>query len=132
MKKIIYTIVICLLLIACNTHHKGYNSNGVLIADTLFINDSIAELTKFDEEGNVIEESILLNGLLNGVQKMYYPTGDVKSEIDFLKGKENGNWKIWYSNGFVHLKGKSKNGKYIKVEEFYDNVSLAYQINYLR
>lgn len=129
MKYLVYSFF-CVLLFACNTHHKGFNDKGVLVADTLMLNDSLFEIKSYDDNGKLIEEASLLNGLLNGVQKMYFPSGALKSEIAFENGKENGNWKIWYANGFVHLKGKSENGKYVKVEEYYDNGTLAYQLNF--
>ncbi len=53
------------------------------------------------------------NGKLNGVQKEYYESGEIKSERTYKDGKRNGVLKKYYKSGNLKEEVTLANGKAI-------------------
>ena len=69
-----------------------------------------------------ILETYLLNGLINGTYKEWYPNGVLKNEGNFINGKRQGRFNSWYPNG------KKKN-ECIYTNDVLDSISLSYYGN---
>ncbi len=58
----------------------------------------------------LMSEGIIDNyGTYKGHWKIYYPTGQLKEEGDYLNGVKDGEWKYYYRNGTLE-----QTGKYVK------------------
>lgn len=60
-----------------------------------------------------IEEGYYKNDRREGVWKKYYPSGKLRSEINFVAGRPQGNYTTYYSNGITEEKGVWEEGKNI-------------------
>jgi uncharacterized protein len=54
------------------------------------------------------------NYKIEGIQKTYYPTGQLETEISFKKGQKNGPFTEWYLNGAIKSQGEFYNNLPIK------------------
>ena len=58
-------------------------------------------------------EIIFVNGFKEGTSKWFYVNGNVKSEINFKKNKQDGPFKIFSQDGIIIESGIFKDGKKI-------------------
>ena len=66
------------------------------------------------ENGQIKLEVVYKNGKENGSWKQWYENGQVKSEVKFVDGIKEGIETIWNKNGTVRSKDQYINGKVIK------------------
>ena len=60
------------------------------------------------------------DGRVNGVSKLYYPSGKLASVATFKNGKVEGVQKDYYENGKLKIESSQKNGLPDGVSKFYD------------
>lgn len=58
-------------------------------------------------------EIMFINGFKEGTSKWFYVNGNVKSEINFKKNKQDGPFKIFSKDGSIIESGEFKDGKKI-------------------
>jgi antitoxin component YwqK of YwqJK toxin-antitoxin module len=102
----------------------AYHSNGrQAITATYYkgVPDGIRR--EFDENGMVINGYVFANGILKyegitdedgkrqGLWKEFYPTGEIKSEGNYVNSNKEEVWKFYFENQKIEVKGKYKNGK---------------------
>lgn len=64
------------------------------------------------EQDVKMSEGIIDNyGTYKGNWKLYYPTGEVKAEGNYVDGIKDGEWKYYYTNTALEQKGKYVKGK---------------------
>lgn len=64
------------------------------------------------DQDNLMSEGIIDNyGTYRGYWKIYYPTGELKEEGEFIDGVREGEWKFYYRNQKPEQKGKYVKGK---------------------
>jgi antitoxin component YwqK of YwqJK toxin-antitoxin module/predicted negative regulator of RcsB-dependent stress response len=73
--------------------------NGVKHFRLMYKNDIPIEATYYDLKGNVIATYGDANGTFKG--KGYYPTGELRSEYEYEKGKAVGQWKYYARAGHL-------------------------------
>ena len=78
---------------------------------------------EFDEMGTVIKGYVFANGILRfegitdvdgkrqGLWKEYYPTGELKSQGNYINSNPDGAWKFYFIDQRVEVEGRYKNGK---------------------
>ena len=77
-----------------------------------------------DEKGNVVE-------IRNGLTKEFYPSGQIKSEIDFSNGKVNGQVKTYFENGKTsEISSWTNDLRNGFSKFFYDNGTVYQEENY--
>ncbi|MEO6882456.1 MAG: toxin-antitoxin system YwqK family antitoxin [Bacteroidia bacterium] len=83
----------------------------------------------YDPYGPVVSTENYLNGLKNGVCKIFYPNGQVNEERTWLNGKQNGIWRQYFENGAIKSLGRYQNDSLDgRVTFFYpDGVKIAAQ-----
>jgi antitoxin component YwqK of YwqJK toxin-antitoxin module/lipopolysaccharide biosynthesis regulator YciM len=91
------------------TEKRQYNDSGKFDGDDIFYhngalhyklinkNDIPVEATYYDLQGKVIATVGDANGTFKG--KGYYPTGELRSEYQYEKGKATGTWKYYERTG---------------------------------
>lgn len=80
---------------------------------------------RFYSNGNIYEEINFLKGKYNGQRKEYYNKGQVKVISSYIDNKLDGDWLSFYENGTKQSEGKyingERNGTY---KEYYENGNL--------
>jgi len=111
---------------------KMFNENKTFIESVYNQTDSIIKLRnniyrKILLSGKVIEQSAyhnsngtiaceacLVNNIINGYRRFYYPNGKIKHEENYLNGDLDGVCKSWDENGILIKTSIYKNGKRLK------------------
>ena len=64
-------------------------------------------------------------------EKIYYENGQLKLEVNYKDGKEEGLWKGYYDNSQLRMEGNYKDGKQEGLwKGYYDNGQLRSEGNY--
>ncbi len=73
-----------------------------------------------------VEEGVFQNGRKTGVWIKYYPSGIIKSKINYVNGRSYGNFELYFPNGQLEEKGtwqsKVYNGKFVR---YYEDGTIA-------
>ena len=77
------------------------------------------DLTKGLEEHEI--EYSYLDGKLHGMNREYYPSGQIRRECNYNNGLRDGIAKNWEENGSLRHETEYKNGKRNGVEKIYKN-----------
>ena len=89
-----------------------FNSSGGLLKEINYVFDPTKKM-----ECNYEYSSANINGLQNGVSKIFSSSGKPKSEFNYLNGKENGKCTDYTQDGLVkqyhNYTNGVKNGKYV-------------------
>lgn len=82
------------------------------------------------EEGLFIGRGFLENGKKEGIWHYSYETGELKSEIEYKNGIENGTLKLWHRNGTLKMITTNVNGKTNGLwQEYYENGQIKEENN---
>lgn len=68
------------------------------------------KLTRFFEDGAILEESNYQKDTLHGERKLFYEDGQLQSLEKYKKGSFDGLYQAFYNNGQVELEGNYTNG----------------------
>ncbi|GJL79124.1 MAG: hypothetical protein NPINA01_21130 [Nitrospinaceae bacterium] len=68
-------------------------------------------IRKFDEKGNIVSERNFHHGVLEGVSKMYYSSGELMTHWVYKKGKRHGVGIGYFRNGKIKDEGFYKDDK---------------------
>lgn len=81
-------------------------------------------VTYYFSNGTVVyKKERYKKGLLDGLYKEYYPSGELKVDGAYDKGYEEGIWKFYQKTGKIKTKGRYKNGEKVgKWITYYRNV----------
>ena len=78
---------------------------------------------EYDENGKVVNGFVFAKGILKyegitdedgkrqGLWREFYPTGELKSEGNYIDSKQDGGWKFYFENQKTEVEGRYKNGK---------------------
>ena len=102
--------------------HRKYNINSELIESYIY-----------DDFGNIIGTGIIEeNGIYKGKFINYYPTGEKKSEGNYLNGNKNGLWIYYYKSGVIEQEGYFRNGKIDGIWKwFYESGKIKCKENFI-
>ncbi|HIP37556.1 MAG TPA: hypothetical protein EYG85_11960 [Crocinitomix sp.] len=89
-----------------------------------------ATLNYYHDDNKTLKETLpLKNGQINGLFKSFYPSGKLKSKIDYRESKREGSHKVYYENGKINyeanMQNEKKNGH---AKEWYKNGQLRFDI----
>lgn len=73
---------------------------------------------EYYESGELLSESTVKNGEIDGIKKYYYPTGELLEELNFAYGERNGLRKCFLKSGKVYLEQYFANGKSVGIRKF--------------
>ena len=109
-----------------------HNDNRQIEFDYNFVNGKTNGIQKIYYESGQLY--IIVNSkddLEHGKMKMYRKNGQLWKEESFLDGKKNGPYKYYYENGSLMSEGNFKNGKRVGIQKiYYENGELEGEINY--
>lgn len=112
--------------------YKGYNIHGVVVArGKLKDNNQTGRWDFFDDNGLLSwNENFDEEGLLEGIQKKYYPHGQVSESYTYKKDTLNGYYASYYPSGKIHHQGYylagKKHGKWYEYNAFGTLISSYY------
>ncbi len=91
----------------------GYANNKKQGIFREYDRDSGKIINSFIYEQDVkMSEGIIDNyGIYKGKWKIFYKTGELKEEGEYIDGIKEGEWKYYYTNGVIEQKGKYVKGK---------------------
>ena len=70
--------------------------------------------------------------ITSGLHQMWYYSGKIKSEVNYVNNKREGLFIGWYENGQIHKKGYYVNGQMEGLyQEWYDNGAILLKANYV-
>ncbi len=92
---------------------KMFYNNGVVKAEGRFHNRKKDGVWKFySRSPNLLKkEESYKDGINDGAWRIYYPHGQLSSEVFWKDGKRDGTWKEFFENGEPSLDANFKNGK---------------------
>lgn len=99
------------------------------LAFTIFINCSYQDCGElvFDKNSRT---TYLKNSLFTGKCKSFYFSGDLRSNEQYLNGKDHGEWIFYFKNGVIQTKGSFDKGKRIGRWEYYYENGKVWKINF--
>ena len=104
---------------------KNYEKrNGVLYVDNILANGK----QEYKEKNGVIIKGNYREGLPDGVQEKYYPSGKIYGKINIINNKTEGTETNYYENGKILSQLDYTQGKLISGKIYYENGDLLTKI----
>ena len=104
---------------------KNYEKrNGVLYVDNVLVNGK----QEYKEKNGVIIKGNYREGLPDGVQEKYYPSGKIYGKINIINNKTEGTETNYYENGKTLSQLDYTQGKLISGKIYYENGDLLSKI----
>lgn len=91
-----------------------YNQKGSKVSEGKVLNKQYEGEWKYYHENSqqVMTIENYTNGKLDGLRKVFYPSGKIAEEMNYKVGKKNGSYKQYAENGIVLEESNYKNGEY--------------------
>ena len=104
---------------------KNYErKNGSLYVDNVLANGK----QEYKEKNGVIIKGNFKDGLADGLQERYYPSGKLYGKINIVNNKVEGTETTYYENGKIISELNYTQGKLISGKIYYENGDLLSQI----
>jgi hypothetical protein len=92
--------------------------------------NKVKKLPDYPAEAKV-EEGKFVDSKKDGIWKMYFANGTVKSEITYTNNRPSGYAKIYYPNGKLQEEGNWENNRWVGgYKTYYENGQAFYDFNY--
>lgn len=87
-------------------YNKTFSEDGVVIAEGFFIDKKREGEWRFYDEKTktLILTEEYQNGILNGVSRTYFLTGNLSEETHYINGTKQGLWQKFYANNMLEAK----------------------------
>lgn len=134
MKKLLLFILICQTAIAQSNNtdtlaQNAVDANGLKQGYWIVLN-TVKKLPNYAMEAKV-EEGKFADSKKIGIWKMYFPNGNIKSEITFTNNRPSGYAKMYYENGKVQEEGNWENNRWVgDYKTYYENGQVFYDFKY--
>lgn len=91
-----------------------YNQKGSKVSEGKVVNKQYEGEWKYYHEDSqqVMTIENYINGKLDGLRTVFYPSGKIAEEMNYKVGKKNGTYKQYAENGMVLEESNYKNGEY--------------------
>jgi antitoxin component YwqK of YwqJK toxin-antitoxin module len=92
---------------------RFYYDTGEVAAEGLYFGNQKDSLWSYYSyyTAALTSTEIYVKGVKQGVEKKYYPNGQVSEEVEWQKGIKNGIWNQYFDDGNVKMKSTCKNNK---------------------
>lgn len=133
MKKLLLFILICQTALAQSTNSDTLNqvdpATGLKQGYWIVLN-SVKKLPNYNMEAKV-EEGTFTDSKKVGIWKMFFPNGNLKSEITFTNNRPSGYAKMYYENGKLQEEGNWENSRWVGgYKSYYENGQAFYDFKY--
>jgi len=91
-----------------------YNQNKNKVSEGKLINKEYVGEWKYYHEDSpqIMTIENYVNGKLNGLRSVFYPSGKIAEEMNYKNGIKEGSYKNYAENGIVFEESNYKNGEY--------------------
>jgi len=96
--------------------NKGFYESGNLFFERLLKNGYYKEY--YDSDVLKVESNYIDNQL-NGIWKLFYPTGELEWQVAYKEGYKEGSYKQFYKNDILKVEGFTKKNKKEGIEKRY-------------
>lgn len=93
----------------------------ILLIFLFFSCDSSKIEKTFYEDGSIMEEFTVHNGIKNGPFKDYYQNGQIATEGNFHNNRMDGKWNSYYENGNMLSRGIYDDGELVDMDAWDEN-----------
>jgi antitoxin component YwqK of YwqJK toxin-antitoxin module len=102
-------------------HTRFYYDTGEIAAEGLYLRNQKDSLWKYYSyyTGALTSTEIYANGVKQGIEKKYYPNGQVSEEIEWQNGIKNGMWNQYFDDRTAKMKSTCKNNQLTGPYTFY-------------
>ena len=107
-----------------NTSKNYERKNGVLYVDNVLANGK----QEYKEKNGVVIKGKYREGLPDGIQEKYYPSGKIYGKINIINNKTEGTETNYYENGKTLSQLDYTQGKLISGKIYYENGDLLSKI----
>lgn len=107
-----------------NTSKNFEKKNGVLYVDNILANGK----QEYKEKNGVVIKGNYREGLPDGIQERYYPSGKMYGKINIINNKTEGTETNYYENGNTLSQLDYTQGKLISGKIYYENGDLLSKI----
>ncbi len=106
---------------AASSGFKLYNDQGEIkaVGSQSSSGEAQTELRTYFKNGKLSGHWILMDGVMAGMQTLYYPDGALRMELPFLKGALHGELKEYDQQGYLRWSAFFEEGQKQGVEYFY-------------
>jgi antitoxin component YwqK of YwqJK toxin-antitoxin module len=133
MKGFLLLIFTCRIALAQSSNSDTLNqidSNTGLKQGYWIVKNDIKKLPNYPAEAKV-EEGKFADSKKIGVWKMYFPNGNIKSEITYTDNRPKGYAKMYYDNGKLQEEGMWENNRWVgDYKSYYENGQTFYNFKY--
>lgn len=84
---------------------------GKKVAEGIFLNEKKSGLWIYFSEDRKIADEHFVDGEKHGKSHKYYDTGEVWDETDWVRGKQEGNYRVFFKNGKPFFQCKMSNNQ---------------------
>ncbi len=120
MKYILIIPMLCFLM-ACGSNSAQTGSQETSYKDLTFIDDAAGNSIAHKKDKPYTGKALSL-----------YPTGQKYMSQEYIDGRKEGEWILWYKNGQMQKRGYTKEGKEVgKANEWYENGQMKYDQHYV-
>jgi len=117
-----YVSVLLLILSSTTTWSETVTMNDLVETNGLFYKKFTD--VPFSGEISGIRSGKFFNGKMEGLWKIYYESGRLKTRVNYKDGSRDGPWESFFENGQVWQKFNYKDGRRDGLwETFYENLS---------
>ena len=105
-----------------------YYPSGAVETETEYVNGVRNGMHKlYDEEGHLISEVLYVNNKMEGMMRTYYPDGAIKVIVPYEKGLVNGEMLSYYPDGKIWRRGVYEQGKLISNKSYKPDGTLDFE-----
>ncbi|HYW09818.1 MAG TPA: hypothetical protein VE913_22835 [Longimicrobium sp.] len=98
-----------------------YDGDGRLSARLPYVAGSMTGIAEFHADGARLRTTTYLDGVEEGEQRDFHPTGEPRERRYLVAGKTEGEVVAWHRNGVVHSRQHVRAGKPLGPPELYDD-----------
>ena len=111
---------------------KDYNENGILIADVMMKNGvENGEDISYNANGSIKQKSTKLDGKMNGLVTAYDEDGVLTIDQVYENGEATGKYRQYFNDGTISHEGQKINDEFSgELKCFYENGDIKATINY--
>lgn len=134
MRRFLLLIFTCQTVLAQSTNSdtlQNYTDPATGLKQGYWIvYNSVKKLPNYPAEAKV-EEGTFADSKKIGLWKMYFPNGNIKSEITYTDNRPKGYAKMYYENGNLQEEGLWENSRWVgDYKSYYDNGQTFYNFKY--
>ena len=105
-----------------------YYPSGAVETETEYVNGVRNGMHKlYDEQGNLLSEVRYVNNKMEGVMRTYYADGTLKVTVPYEKGLANGEMIIYYPDGKVWRRQIYDKGKMLSNKQYTPEGKLEFE-----